>query len=551
MNLVKERVIDGNDFEKLITSGVYNLKKHIDIVNDLNVFPVPDGDTGDNMYLTINGGLNSLKNINDNAIGVKAEALANGMLLNARGNSGVILSQFFYGIALSLKDKINADTKVIVEAFKEGVNKAYASVVNPVEGTMLTVIREATENAINNLEKNESIGDFFDYYLNEMQSSLDRTPDLLFSLKEADVVDSGGKGLVYIVEGMKSAIDGKEIENNEEQNVNISSVDFSKFNEDSIMEYGYCTEFLLQLQKCKCDVNSFDVKELIKFLETIGDSIVAVKTNSIVKVHVHTLTPYKALEYAQRFGEYLTVKIENMTLQHNDLNKKEVKKVKKERTKYGIVTVLNGQGLKDSFYDLGVDVIIDGGQTSNPSIESFIEAFDECNADNIFVFPNNSNIIMAANKAKELYSKANVIVINSKNIGEAYSSISLLDYSSDNLDEIKENFETNMQNVTTAMLTKSIRNALINNVDIKENDYIGFKDKIMLTSNKDKLESYFELLNKLDIEHKNYLINIYGKDLLNKEKEIIEKYINDNYPSLEYYSIEGDQEIYDVILIME
>ena len=551
MNLVKERVIDGNDFEKLITSGVYNLKKHIDIVNDLNVFPVPDGDTGDNMYLTINGGLNSLKNINENAIGVKAEALANGMLLNARGNSGVILSQFFNGIALSLKDKINADTKVIAKALKEGVNKAYASVVNPVEGTMLTVIREATENAINNLEKNESIGDFFDYYLNEMKSSLDRTPDLLFSLKEADVVDSGGKGLVYIVEGMKSAIDGKEIENNEEQNVNISSVDFSKFNEDSIMEYGYCTEFLLQLQKCKCDVNSFDVKELIKFLETIGDSIVAVKTNSIVKVHVHTLTPYKALEYAQRFGEYLTVKIENMTLQHNDLNKKEVKKIKKERTKYGIIAVLNGQGLKDTFYDLGVDVIIDGGQTSNPSIESFIEAFDECNADNIFVFPNNSNIIMAANKAKELYSKANVIVIKSKNIGEAYSSISLLDYSSDNLDEIKENFEINMQNVTTAMLTKSIRNALINNVDIKENDYIGFKDKIMLTSNKDKLESYFELLNKLDIEHKNYLINIYGKDLLNKEKEIIEKYINDNYPSLEYYSIEGDQEIYDVILIME
>ena len=180
MNLVKERVIDGNDFEKLITSGVYNLKKHIDIVNDLNVFPVPDGDTGDNMYLTINGGLNNLKNINENSIGAKAEALANGMLLNARGNSGVILSQFFYGIALSLKDKINADTKVIAEAFKEGVNKAYASVVNPVEGTMLTVIREATENAINNLEKNESIGEFFNYYLNEMQSSLDRTPDMLF-----------------------------------------------------------------------------------------------------------------------------------------------------------------------------------------------------------------------------------------------------------------------------------------------------------------------------------------------------------------------------------
>jgi len=551
MNLVKERELDGNSFEKLITSGVYNLKKHIDIVNELNVFPVPDGDTGDNMFLTINGGLSYLKNIDQNSIGLKAEALANGMLLNARGNSGVILSQFFYGIALSLKDKINADTKIIAEAFKEGVNKAYASVVNPVEGTMLTVIREATEKVLIDLENNIEIGDFFNEYLKEMNNSLDRTPELLTSLKEAGVVDSGGKGLVYIIEGMKSAVEGNEIDQVDNTINNNQVVDFSKFNEDCVMEYGYCTEFLLQLQKCKCNIDEFNVNELISYLESIGDSIVAVKTNSIVKVHVHTLTPYKALEYAQRFGEYLTVKIENMTLQHNDLIKKEEKRIKKERTKYGIVTVLNGEGLKDIFYDLGVDVIIDGGQTNNPSIESFIEAFDDCNADNIFVFPNNSNIIMAANKAKELYNKSNIIVINSKNIGEAYSSISMLDYSSDDANDIKSNFEMNMQNVTTAMITKSIRNAFINNVDIKENDYIGFIDKTMLVSNKNKLDSYFELLNKLNIKDRNYLINIYGKELTKKERELIEEYINNNYPLLEYYSIDGEQEIYDVILIME
>lgn len=551
MSLVKERELDGNSFEKLITSGVYNLKKHIDIVNELNVFPVPDGDTGDNMFLTINGGLSYLKNIDQNSIGLKAEALANGMLLNARGNSGVILSQFFYGIALSLKDKINADTKIIAEAFKEGVNKAYASVVNPVEGTMLTVIREATEKVLIDLENNIEIGNFFNEYLKEMNNSLDRTPELLTSLKEAGVVDSGGKGLVYIIEGMKSAVEGNEIDQVDNTINNNQVVDFSKFNEDSVMEYGYCTEFLLQLQKCKCNIDEFNVNELISYLESIGDSIVAVKTNSIVKVHVHTLTPYKALEYAQRFGEYLTVKIENMTLQHNDLIKKEEKRIKKERTKYGIVTVLNGEGLKDIFYDLGVDVIIDGGQTNNPSIESFIEAFDDCNADNIFVFPNNSNIIMAANKAKELYNKSNIIVINSKNIGEAYSSISMLDYSSDDANDIKSNFEMNMQNVTTAMITKSIRNAFINNVDIKENDYIGFIDKTMLVSNKNKLDSYFELLNKLNIKDRNYLINIYGKELTKKERELIEEYINNNYPLLEYYSIDGEQEIYDVILIME
>ena len=551
MSLVKERELDGNSFEKLITSGVYNLKKHIDIVNELNVFPVPDGDTGDNMFLTINGGLSYLKNIDQNSIGLKAEALANGMLLNARGNSGVILSQFFYGIALSLKDKINADTKIIAEAFKEGVNKAYASVVNPVEGTMLTVIREATEKVLIDLENNIEIGDFFNEYLKEMNNSLDRTPELLTSLKEAGVVDSGGKGLVYIIEGMKSAVEGNEIDQVDNTINNNQVVDFSKFNEDSVMEYGYCTEFLLQLQKCKCNIDEFNVNELISYLESIGDSIVAVKTNSIVKVHVHTLTPYKALEYAQRFGEYLTVKIENMTLQHNDLIKKEEKRIKKERTKYGIVTVLNGEGLKDIFYDLGVDVIIDGGQTNNPSIESFIEAFDDCNADNIFVFPNNSNIIMAANKAKELYNKSNIIVINSKNIGEAYSSISMLDYSSDDANDIKSNFEMNMQNVTTAMITKSIRNAFINNIDIKENDYIGFIDKTMLVSNKNKLDSYFELLNKLNIKDRNYLINIYGKELTKKERELIEEHIHNNYPLLEYYSIDGEQEIYDVILIME
>jgi len=297
MNLVKERELDGNSFEKLITSGVYNLKKHIDIVNELNVFPVPDGDTGDNMFLTINGGLSYLKNIDQNSIGLKAEALANGMLLNARGNSGVILSQFFYGIALSLKDKINADTKIIAEAFKEGVNKAYASVVNPVEGTMLTVIREATEKVLIDLENNIEIGDFFNEYLKEMNNSLDRTPELLTSLKEAGVVDSGGKGLVYIIEGMKSAVEGNEIDQVDNTINNNQVVDFSKFNEDCVMEYGYCTEFLLQLQKCKCNIDEFNVNELISYLESIGDSIVAVKTNSIVKVHVHTLTPYKALWY--------------------------------------------------------------------------------------------------------------------------------------------------------------------------------------------------------------------------------------------------------------
>ena len=547
MVLVKDKVINVNDFEKMIVNGVNNLKKHIKIVNDLNVFPVPDGDTGDNMFLTINGGLTSLKNTLENSLSLKIEALSNGMLLNARGNSGVILSQFFYGICNILKNTETIDTTLLLKAFNEGVRLAYASVVNPVEGTMLTVIREATESLNNNFDIKSTILEFFEEYLKEMQKSLDRTPELLASLKEANVVDSGGQGLVYIVEGMKLALEDEMIDINEKVEKNKLTLDFSNFNENSVMEYGYCTELLIQLQNSKCNIDEFDITVLIKYLESIGDSIVAVKTNSIVKVHVHTLTPYKVLEYAQNFGEFLTVKIENMTLQHNELDKKE----QKEKTKYGIVTVLNGQGLKETFYDLGVDVIIDGGQTNNPSIESFIKAFDECNADNIFVFPNNSNIIMAANKAKELYSKSNIIVINSKNIGEAYISISMLDYSSDDIDIIQNNFNDNMKNIITAMLTKSTRNAFIDNVEINENDYIGFIDKTMLVSNKNKIESYKSLLSKLDLNNKNYLINIYGQDLTSNEKELIEEYINNEYPYIEFYSINGDQKLYDVILITE
>ena len=547
MVLVKDKVINVNDFEKMIVNGVNNLKKHIKIVNDLNVFPVRDGDTGDNTFLTINWGLTSLKNTLENSLSLKIEALSNGMLLNARGNSGVILSQFFYGICNILKNTETIDTTLLLKAFNEGVRLAYASVVNPVEGTMLTVIREATESLNNNFDIKSTILEFFEEYLKEMQKSLDRTPELLASLKEAKVVDSGGQGLVYIVEGMKLALEDEMIDINEKVEENKLTLDFSNFNENSVMEYGYCTELLIQLQNSKCNIDEFDITVLIKYLESIGDSIVAVKTNSIVKVHVHTLTPYKVLEYAQNFGEFLTVKIENMTLQHNELDKKE----QKEKTKYGIVTVLNGQGLKETFYDLGVDVIIDGGQTNNPSIESFIKAFDECNADNIFVFPNNSNIIMAANKAKELYSKSNIIVINSKNIGEAYISISMLDYSSDDIDIIHNNFNDNMKNIITAMLTKSTRNAFIDNVEINENDYIGFIDKTMLVSNKNKIESYKSLLSKLDLNNKNYLINIYGQDLTSNEKELIEEYINNEYPYIEFYSINGDQKLYDVILITE
>lgn len=546
--------IDGLLFEKLVIGGVMNLKANLQIVNDLNVFPIPDGDTGDNMFMTINGGLSYLKSVEKNSLCLKAEALANGMMLNARGNSGVILSQLFNGLAQGLKDLETADVNQFGLAFKSGVNQAYSAVIQPVEGTILTVAREAADYAYNHTDDNSTIDTFMENYVSEMKKSLDRTPELLDTLKEAGVIDSGGAGLLYIAEGFNDVLEGKEINETSYESDKKIELDLSKFNENSIMEFGYCTEFLLQLQKIKVDVEKFDVKTIIEYLDTIGDSIVAFKTGTIIKVHVHTLMPYKALEFCQQFGEFLTVKIENMSLQHNEVVAKEdTSRVRKntKRKKYGVVTVATGKGLIDTLYEFGVDVVIDGGQGKNPSTKRFIEAFDNVNADYIYVLPNNSNIIMTAKEAKELYNKSKVYIIESKNFGHAYSTLSMLDFSIDDPEQIAENLKDGMENVVTGMITKSIRDANINHVDIKEGDYIGFSDKTMYVSNSSKLDTYFELLEKLDVKNKNFLINVFGENVSQDEKNVIRNLLKDKYKNLEVYELDGNQEVYNFILILE
>ncbi len=549
-----KKVIDGKIFEKIVTNGALNLKANLQEVNDLNVFPIPDGDTGDNMFMTINGGLPFLKKEESNAVGLKAKALANGMLLNARGNSGVILSQLFNGLAIGLENKETASLQEFGLAFKKGVKQAYSSVVQPVEGTILTVAREAAEYAYNHMNENSTLDTFITDYVSEMHKSLDRTPELLYVLKEAGVIDSGGAGLLYIAEGFADALKGKEIRDSDNGSTKQNQVDFSKFTENSVMEYGYCTEFLLQLQTIKVDVTNFDVNKIISFLETIGDSIVCFKTGTIVKVHVHTLTPYKALEYCQQFGEFLTIKIENMTLQHNEVVKKEETKKKPRRgvrKKFAVITVATGKGLINTFEELGVDEVIDGGQGKNPSIERFIEAFDDVNADYIYVLPNNSNIIMAATQASEIYKDSKVYVIKSKNFGQAYSTLSMLDYSSDDPDQIAELLTEGMENVVTGMITKSIRNANINEVEIKEGEYIGFTDKTMHVSSPSKVETYRGLLEKIGASEKEFIINIYADSVTDSEKEEISNLISKQYPNVEVYELEGNQEVYDIIAILE
>lgn len=551
------KTIDGELFEKMILSGVANLQANLQKVNDLNVFPIPDGDTGENMYLTLQGGFDQLSAVQTDALSDKANAMAQGMLLGARGNSGVILSQLFFGLAEGLTNVTVSNLETFGNALKTGVKYAYGAVAHPVEGTILTVAREAVENICSKLTADMTVEEFFSGYLMEMKKSLEKTPNLLAVLKEAGVIDSGGAGLVYITEGFCKVLGGAEVEGE----LALSSgsakkaLDFSKFNENSVMEFGYCTELLLQLQTAKTDISAFSVPDLIAFLETVGDSIVAFQTGSIVKIHVHTMTPWQVLAHCQKFGEFLTVKIENMTLQHNETVQgsveQEVKMPKRARRKFATVTVATGAGLVNTFKELGADYVISGGQTNNPSSEDFIQAFDEVNADYIFVLPNNGNIVLTAKQASKMYTASDIRVIESKTFGEGYSALSMLDYSSDDADEIVTLMQESMQGTVTGMVARSVRTTSLNGVSVKDGEYMGFTDGTMLVSKPQKAETACALVDALQMSEKEFLIVVYGKDTTDSERNELLSFMSEKYPSVEVYEIDGGQDVYDFLLIVE
>ena len=541
------RTLDGILFARMINSGAANLKAHAKEINDLNVFPIPDGDTGDNMLMTMMGGVHH-DTSSCESLCEMADRVSSGMLLSARGNSGVILSQFFEGIKNGFAGLQTADTKEIGEAFRQGVKQAYSSVMTPTEGTILTVVREATEYAC---EQNTNTPEaFLDAFIDEAKRSLARTPELLPVLKKAGVVDSGAAGLIYIVDGMMRAVIGEDIADFSEVSEKTQELDLDAFDEDSVLEFGYCTELLVRLQNIKTNISAFDVKVITDYLQTIGDSIVTVRNGSIVKLHVHTMTPQKVLDFCQQYGEFLKVKIENMSLQHNNTVTEE-KAPAKERKKYGVVAVACGEGLKETFRERGADVIVDGGQSMNPSAEDFITAFDEVNADVIFVFPNNGNIILTAEQAAHLYDKSDVRVIESTTIGAGYASLAMLDTSSGDTNAIVEDLRTAMDGVITAEISHCVRDATIDGKEIHTGDYIGFVGKEMLSVNESRLVTVCESIDALNFSRYDFCILICGKDATDEEAQRIEAYIKARYKNKELYIINGGQDVYDYIMIIE
>ena len=558
-NETEAQFLDGNLLAKMAQGGAAQLRSNADEVNKLNVFPVPDGDTGDNMRMTIESGIAALENTTSDDLAEVMNVLSRGMLLGARGNSGVILSQFFAGIAKGLAASEKADAPTLGNALKLGVEQAYASVMTPTEGTILTVAREAVEYAVKRITPNSTIRSLFGDLVKEMHASLDRTPEILTVLKEAGVVDSGGAGLMYIIDGFNRVLNGEDVaaEAPAMENPKAASVDLDAFGPDSVMTYGYCTELLVRLQNSKTDVEAFDVEPLKAFLSEIGDSIVAFKTDSIVKLHVHTLTPEKVLAHCRTFGEFLTVKIENMSVQHSELEAEEAKKEETaeapiETKKYGIVAVTNGPGVEQLFRDLGTDETVSGGQTQNPSTNDVLDAFAKVHAEHIFVFPNNSNIVLAAQQAAEIYDKATVHVIPSKNIGTGYVAVSSANLACEDPETIVAEMNEAMSRVTAGYISPAIRDAEMNGVHIHNGDTIGIINKEIVVSEPDRIAAANALVSYLFADGEKFMLTVFrGKDATEEDQNALTAYIEKNLPDVELYFVDGGQDIYPFIFVAE
>lgn len=544
--------IDGKQVRDMFVSGANNLKNHKELVDKLNVFPVPDGDTGTNMSLTISCAIKELNKVEKNDIGQLGKALSKGSLMGARGNSGVILSQIIRGIAQSIENKETLTSMDIAKALKNGSDIAYKAVIKPVEGTILTVVRESSEYALKAAVLEEDIVEFMKLLVKEANNSLNRTPELLHALKEAGVVDSGGKGLVLVYEGMLKSLEGQFVESQEAQVSETSSVQVENKISTEDIKFQYCTEFILETDKIT------DVQMRDKMLQ-YGDSLVVVGDDGIIKVHVHTNTPGTVIQEALEFGQLLTIKIENMKLQHEnkviqdakDAKEPQVEEqaVSEEPKEFGFIATSMGEGLAKIFKDFGVDHIIEGGQTMNPSTEDFMNAIDKMNANNIIILPNNGNIIMAANQAKDLSDK-NIIVIPTKNVSQAFAA--LVNFDADlTLEENESNMLEALSTVKNGQITYAVRNTVINDVEVKEGNIIGLGEGKLLSAGDDIDKITTELIESLVDEDSAIITLFYGEDIKEEQAEALREALEEKFEDIDIELYYGGQPIYYYLVSVE
>ncbi|WP_026476451.1 DAK2 domain-containing protein [Alkaliphilus transvaalensis] len=533
--------IDGQLFKKMVIEGAQTLENNKQIVNALNVFPVPDGDTGTNMSLTMQSAVREVKSKSTDSLESIAECLANGSLMGARGNSGVILSQLFRGFAKGAKGKKTLNVKDLADILKFGADTAYKAVMKPVEGTILTVARESAEKALLFAETETNLVTFMEKVIAAAEDTLNRTPDMLKVLKDAGVVDSGGKGLLYFYMGTLAALTGKTTVIDEEP-----VMEFHHHHEEEIsgdIEFGYCTEFIIHGE-------NVDTDALKNKLMGLGDSLLVVGNESVVKVHIHTNHPGEALEHALAVGYLGDIKIDNMRLQAQPHKNEVVKQAEKPQKKpFGIITVTMGNGLTKLFKDLGADHAIEGGQTMNPSTEDFIKAIDNIDADTIYLLPNNSNIIMAANQAKELSEKT-IMVIPSKSVPQGITA--LLNFNPEATgEENQEAMIEALKSVKTGQVTYAVRDTSYNDIIINKDDILGIGDGAIQAAGKGVAEVSLELLKKIVTEDDEMITLFYGEDVKEEAAEALLEEIESTFPQCDVEIYYGGQPLYYYIFSVE
>jgi len=552
-------VLDGKRFAEMVIQGANHLAANAKAVDALNVFPVPDGDTGTNMNLSMTSGAKEVKQHVQEHIGKVSSALSKGLLMGARGNSGVILSQLFRGFAKAIEAKPTLTAQEFANALQAGVDTAYKAVMKPVEGTILTVAKDAAKKGIETAKRNKDITVVMEEVLKEAKASLQRTPELLPVLKEVGVVDSGGQGLVYVYEGFLSVLKGEKLPASTEP-LNLEdmvkaehhkNVQSHMSTEDIV--YGYCTEFMVKFEKEKLRNHPFSEEKFRQDLSQYGDSLLVIADDEIVKVHIHSEQPGEVLTYGQRYGSLINMKIENMREQHSSLvgetSPLKTEEKTKEKQPYGIVTIAMGSGIADLFTSIGAQKVIEGGQTMNPSTEDIVKAIEEVHAETVFVLPNNKNIIMAAEQAVEL-ATCKVIVIPTKTIPQGISA--LLAFNPSILpEENEENMKEAMNHVKTGQITFAVRDTNIDGMTIEKGDFMGIAEGKIVIKNKEMVLAAKELLQNLIDDDTEIVTILKGEDASEEDVDHIVSFVEENYQFVEIEVHDGKQPLYAFIFSIE
>lgn len=551
MNRMKS--LDGIKFAEMVQMGAHHLYQNAAYVDSLNVFPVPDGDTGTNMNLSMTSGADETEANVSAHIGKTAQALSKGLLMGARGNSGVILSQLFRGFGKAIEKEAEIDAKGLANAFQAGVDTAYKAVMKPVEGTILTVAREAAAKGVEVAETEEDMIVLMEAFIEEAKQSLNRTPDLLPVLKEVGVVDSGGQGLLFVYEGFLASMKGEPLPEKNESSlddlINAEHHRVQDFMDTSDIEFGYCTEIMVRFEGDKAP---FDEEQFRQELNPMGDSLLVISDDEIAKVHIHSETPGAVLAAGQKYGSLIKIKVDNMREQHSAIvNDAPQAPAKQQKTKvpYAIVTIAMGEGVSNLLRSIGASYVIEGGQTMNPSTEDIVKAVKEIGAERVLILPNNKNIIMAAEQAAELL-EIEAAVVPTKTIPQGMAAI-LAFNPAESVETNKANMTQGFAHVKTGQVTFAVRDTSIDGVEIRKDDYMALAEGKIILSTPEMMDAAKKVLEGLMDEDSEIITIIYGEDATAEQADELQNFIEENYPDAEVEIVEGKQSLYPFILSVE